>query len=86
MEYATGHSELTSKDLASARRTTPTPATGFPDPDRRPGEASIKAALQPADGDWIYYVLATKAGEHAFTRSYDEFLKLKAQARAKGLL
>ena len=34
-----------------ARRTTPTSARACPDPDRRPGEAAIKAALQPADGD-----------------------------------
>jgi UPF0755 protein len=87
VEYATGHSELTSKDLASRSPYNTYTSDGLPPtPIAAPGEASIKAALQPADGDWIYYVLATKAGEHAFTRSYDEFLKLKAQARAKGLL
>jgi hypothetical protein len=31
-------------------------------------------------------VLSSKEGEHAFTSSYQEFLQLKAQARAKGLL
>ena len=31
-------------------------------------------------------MLATEEGEHAFTNSYEEFLNLKAQARAKGLL
>ena len=31
-------------------------------------------------------MLATEEGEHAFTKSYEEFLDLKAKARAKGLL
>jgi hypothetical protein len=31
-------------------------------------------------------VLASKDGEHAFTSSYQEFLRLKAEARAKGLI
>ena len=29
-------------------------------------------------------MLATEEGEHAFTKSYEEFLDLKAKARAKG--
>jgi hypothetical protein len=31
-------------------------------------------------------VLAARTGRHAFTTSYQEFLKLKAEARQKGLL
>jgi hypothetical protein len=31
-------------------------------------------------------VLSSKEGEHAFTKDYDEFQRLKAEARAKGLL
>jgi UPF0755 protein len=87
VEYAVGHSELTGKDLQASSPYNTYVAEGLPPtPIAAPGEAAIKAALQPADGDWIYYVLATKEGEHAFTRSYDEFLRLKAEARAKGLL
>jgi UPF0755 protein len=87
VEYATGHSKLSAKDLASRSPYNTYTSDGLPPtPIAAPGEASIRAALQPADGDWIYYVLATEEGEHAFTRSYQEFLKLKAAARAKGLL
>ena len=86
VEYAVGHAKLTAKDLPSSSPYNTYTSDGLPPtPIAAPGEAAIKAALQPADGDWIYYVLATKEGEHAFTRSYQEFLKLKAKARAKGL-
>jgi UPF0755 protein len=87
VEYAVGHSKLTAKDLSSSSPYNTYTSAGLPPtPIAAPGEAAIKAALQPADGDWLYYVLATKEGEHAFTNSYQEFLKLKDQAKAKGLL
>jgi peptidoglycan lytic transglycosylase G len=87
VEYAVGHSKLTDKDLLFRSPYNTYTSDGLPPtPIAAPGEAAIKAALQPADGDWIYYVLATKEGEHAFTKSYQEFLRLKAKARAEGLL
>lgn len=87
VEYAVGHAELTAKDLRFRSPYNTYASDGLPPtPIAAPGEAAIKAALQPADGDWIYYVLATEQGEHAFTKSYDEFLRLKAQAKEKGLL
>ena len=87
VEYAVGHAELTAKDLRFGSPYNTYTSDGLPPtPIAAPGEAAIKAALQPADGDWIYYVLATEEGEHAFTNSYDEFLRLKAQAKEKGLL
>jgi UPF0755 protein len=87
VEYAVGHAELTAKDLRFRSPYNTYTSDGLPPtPIAAPGEAAIKAALQPADGDWIYYVLATEQGEHAFTKSYDEFLRLKAQAKEKGLL
>jgi len=87
VEYAVGHAELTAKDLKSPSPYNTYTSGGLPPtPIAAPGEAAIKAALQPAEGNWIYYVLATEEGEHAFTDSYEEFLELKAQARAKGLL
>jgi len=87
VEYAVGHSKLTAKDLQSTSLYNTYVRDGLPPtPIAAPGEAAIKAALQPADGDWIYYVLASKDGEHAFTSSYQEFLRLKSEAKAKGLL
>ncbi|HYN17777.1 MAG TPA: endolytic transglycosylase MltG [Actinomycetes bacterium] len=87
VEYAVDHAKLTAKDLQSSSPYNTYTSDGLPPtPIAAPGEAAIKAALQPADGDWIYYVLANEEGGHAFTKSYDEFLRLKAEARAKGLL
>ena len=86
VQYAVGHARLTARDLQSGSPYNTYVHAGLPPtPIAAPGEASIRAALQPADGDWLYYVLASKDGEHAFTDSYQEFLRLKAQAKAKGL-
>lgn len=53
--------------------------TGLPPgPIASPGLASIEAALAPADGNWLYYLVCDADGHHAFTNSYSEFLRLKA--------
>jgi UPF0755 protein len=49
-----------------------------PTPIGAPGIESLKSALSPADGDWLYYVLADCEGDHAFSSSYDQFLQDKA--------
>lgn len=55
-----------------------------PGPICNPGLSSIKAALHPAKVDYLYYVLIdAKTGQHAFTQSYEEFLKAKQRARQK---
>ena len=56
-----------------------------PTPISNPGQPSIIGALQPAPGDYLYYVLQNVEGEHLFTASYDEFLAAKAQCEAAGL-
>ena len=87
VQYAVGHSRLSARDLRSSSPYNTYVHAGLPPtPIAAPGEAAIQAALQPADGDWIYYVLSSKEGEHAFTSDYDQFQRLKAEARAKGLL
>lgn len=50
-----------------------------PAPIASPGRASLAAALNPADGDWLYYVVIDAEGHHAFTASYQEFLRLVDQ-------
>jgi UPF0755 protein len=50
-----------------------------PTPIANPGEASLEAALSPAHANYLYYVVIDAAGHHAFTDSYDEFLRLKDQ-------
>lgn len=53
-----------------------------PTPIASPGIASLEAALQPADADYLYYVVIDESGRHGFTSSYQEFLRLKERARA----
>ncbi|HLZ37109.1 MAG TPA: endolytic transglycosylase MltG [Mycobacteriales bacterium] len=54
-----------------------------PGPIANPGLASLRAALHPAAGDWLYYVVTDpEEGRHGFTASYDEFLRLKAEGEA----
>ncbi|HEV8420657.1 MAG TPA: endolytic transglycosylase MltG [Actinomycetota bacterium] len=50
-----------------------------PTPIASPGLASLEAALSPAKGKWLYYVVIDAQGHHAFTASYDEFLRLREQ-------
>jgi UPF0755 protein len=56
-----------------------------PTPIDMPGRPSLEAALNPAPGDWLYYVLKDER-THAFSSTYDQFLRDKAAAEAKGLL
>ncbi|MDR1496331.1 MAG: endolytic transglycosylase MltG [Clostridiales Family XIII bacterium] len=49
-----------------------------PGPICSPRIECVEAALNPADTDYIYYVLRPELdGRHNFTKSYDEFLKFK---------
>lgn len=49
-----------------------------PGPVGNPGEEAIKAALNPAEGDWLYFTTVNlDTQETKFTGSYNEFLKIK---------
>lgn len=87
--YALGRKggSLTRSDLGvDSPYNTRTVAGLPPTPIALPGRASLDAALRPEAGPWLYYVLASEQGDHAFSESYDEFLADKAQAQRKGLL
>lgn len=56
-----------------------------PTPIALPGRASLEAAMNPADGPWLYYVLASQDGHHFFTDDYDEFLDAKETCQDLGL-
>jgi UPF0755 protein len=49
-----------------------------PTPIGAPGRESLEAAVNPADGDWLYYVLSDCEGHHAFSVEYEDFLEDKA--------
>ncbi len=55
-----------------------------PTPIAAPGAEAIEAALHPADGPWIYYVLEAE-GRHFFTASEQEFIAKKRECEQKGL-
>jgi UPF0755 protein len=56
-----------------------------PTPIGAPGEMALRAALSPAPGALLYFVTIDRAGHNAFTDSYQEFLRLKAEgARNRG--
>ena len=55
-----------------------------PTPIGAAGAEALQAAAAPADGEWLFYVLADCDGRHAFSESYDEFLQDKAAYEALG--
>jgi UPF0755 protein len=56
-----------------------------PTPIAAPGRAALEAALNPADGPWLFYVLADEDGSHFFTDDFDEFQNQVNKSRAEGL-
>ncbi len=81
VEYALGtyKSRLTYDDLKVESPYNTYLHTGLPPtPIAAPGLASIEAALAPTDGNWLYYLVCDDEGHHAFTNSYSDFLRLKA--------
>jgi UPF0755 protein len=48
--------------------------------------ASLQAALHPASTDYLFYVLASKDGAHAFAKTAEEHERNVEKARAAGLL
>jgi len=56
-----------------------------PTPIAAPGEATLAGAMNPVDGDILYYVLATREGRSFFTNDYDAFLRQRDKSRAEGI-
>jgi UPF0755 protein len=52
-----------------------------PTPIASPGLASLEAALNPAEADYLYFlVVDPETGAHRFAETYQEFLRLKQEA------
>lgn len=81
--------ELTESDLEIDSPFNTRIRTGLPpSPIAAPGRAALEAALAPAAGPWLFYVLDPDAeieGGHFFTDDYDEFLQKKDECEAAGL-
>ena len=41
---------------------------------------------EPAETNFLYYVLTGADGSHSFTADFDEFIELQAQARSDGII
>ncbi|MBE0428330.1 MAG: endolytic transglycosylase MltG [Thermoleophilia bacterium] len=78
VQYALGHwkEELTWDDLMTDSQYNTRLYPGLPPgPICSPGAASIQAALEPAEVDYLFYVaIGDEEGRHFFTSSYEEFL------------
>jgi len=55
-----------------------------PTPISAPSPEALKAALQPAQGDWVYFVKCEKNGISCFAATVEEHEKNKATAKANG--
>jgi UPF0755 protein len=55
-----------------------------PTPIDNPGANSLKAAVQPAAGDWMYYVNGDAAGHLSFFTDEDAFLQAVEKCKANG--
>ncbi|MEA3020432.1 MAG: hypothetical protein QOI47_1956, partial [Actinomycetota bacterium] len=81
------HTGLRQSDLAiDSPYNTRKNAGLVPTPIAVPGRASLEAALNPEPGPWLYYVIADKAGRHAFTDDYNQFLRDQQAAQKAGLI
>jgi UPF0755 protein len=56
-----------------------------PTPIGAPGRASLEAAINPAETEFMYYVLTDASGLHTFATTDEEFAEAKAICVEKGL-
>jgi UPF0755 protein len=72
---------LSTSDLKSDSPYNTRKFTGLPPtPIASPGDLSLRAALEPAHVDYLYYVLCPKDGKgrHRFSKTYNDFLHNRA--------
>lgn len=83
-----GSTELTQEDFEDADNKYNTHENeGYPPtPINSPGEAALQAAMEPEDGDWVYFVAIEENGESAFSETYDEFCEDNDIAVENGVL
>jgi UPF0755 protein len=85
--YAVG-----SRDIADFNREIDSPYNTYivnglpPTPIASPGRASLEAAANPDETDFLFYVLSNLDGNHAFAATLDEHNANVARAREDGVL
>src|SRR5690606_21314335 len=71
------------ENLTTAETQIPSPYNTYvnmglpPGPIASAGKASLVAAVNPADVDYLFFVLTGSDGSHTFTRTYEEHLRAK---------
>lgn len=87
--YALGNpsdSQITKSDLSN-----PSPYNTYenyglpPTPIATPSETALQAAMNPAKGNWLYFVVVQKNGQEAFSTTYSEQLQEEKLAKSRGL-
>lgn len=84
VQYAVGDwRELTGSDLRSDSPYNTRRFSGLPPgPICNPGEASLRAAANPKQSDFLYYVAAADgSGRHIFATTLDEFNRIQVEQR-----
>ena len=88
VDYSLGHSQIST---TAAERATPSPYNTYlvkglpPTPITSPGPNALDAALNPADGNWLFFVKVDKAGDFCFSATFAQHSKCVAQARVNGV-
>ena len=84
--YATGEQELTADLLAVNSPYNTRVLVGLPPtPIASPGRTALEAALNPAEGPWMFFVVTSLDGELSFSETDEEFLRDKAVCVEIGL-
>lgn len=57
-----------------------------PTPINNPGRDALQGAMDPPQGDWLFFVAIDKEGHSEFAETYDEHLRNEAKAREAGII
>ena len=86
VNYALGRGPITRLTIADIDSVADSPYNTYrqkglpPGPIEAPGTDALKAAANPADGPWFFYVTVNLAKQQTkFTDDYDEFLRFSAE-------
>mgnify|MGYP006167221463 FL=1 len=84
--YVTGNNVLSAVDLRVDSPYNSRLVRGLPPgPISSPGRAALEAAIEPASGLWLYYVLVSEDGRHSFSTNNQDFQRDKAKCVERNL-